>query len=96
MEARSMLLILLGNTIKFLQDAVLAVLVAVVGRDLPRLVQIRAKKPRPHRYAIDFAVLSVTVVLTLGGTSQERKAMKDAKSEGCDGRLTNDRPSPTA
>jgi hypothetical protein len=80
-----MLLILLGNTIQFLQDAVLAVLVAVVDGSLSRLVQIRAKKPRPHRFTINFGVLSVTVVLTIGGTSQERKAMNDAKSEGCDG-----------
>jgi hypothetical protein len=80
-----MLLILLGNTIKFLQDAVLAVLVAVVDRSSSRLVQIRAKKPRTHRFTIDFGVLSFTVVLTIGGTGQERKAMNDVKSEGCDG-----------
>lgn len=79
-----MLQVLVANSMQILHQALVAVLVAVVGRHLFRLIKIRIKNPRPHRFRIDLGVASVAVVVTIGGTRQERKELNDTKSEGRD------------
>jgi hypothetical protein len=79
-----MLQVLAANSIQILHQALSALLVAAIGRHLARLIKISAKKPRPHRFRIDLGVASVAVVITIGGTRQERKALNDTKSEGRD------------
>jgi hypothetical protein len=79
-----MIQILVVNIMLLLHQALMAVLVAAVGRYLARIIKIRAKKPRPHRFRIDLGVTSVAVVITTGGTRQERKALNDTESESRD------------
>lgn len=79
-----MVQILVANTMQLLEQALWVVLVAAVGRLLSRLIKIRAKKPVPHRFRIDLGVASVAVVITIGGTRQERTALNDTKSEDRD------------
>jgi hypothetical protein len=84
MEVHSMVQFLVANTMQFLEQALWAVLVAVVGGLLSWLIKIKAKKPRAHQFKIDLGVASVAAVITAGGTRQERKALKEAESEGRD------------
>jgi hypothetical protein len=48
------------------------------------VIKTTAKKPRLHRFRIDLGVWSVAVVIAIGGTRQERKALSDTKSEDRD------------
>jgi hypothetical protein len=84
MEVHSMLQGLVANTVQLLEQALLAALVAAAGRLLSLLIKIRAKKPVPYRFRIDPGMASVAVVITIGGTRQERKALNETKSEDRD------------
>jgi len=79
-----MLNVLVQNTVQILLQALLVGMVAAVGKLLSWLVKIRFKKPRPYRFRIDPGMASLTVVITVGGTRQEREALIDAKSDGRD------------
>jgi hypothetical protein len=75
---------LVANIIQLLEQALLAALVAAAGWLLSPLIKIRAKKPATYRCKLDLGVASVAVVITIGGTRQERKALNDSKSEDRD------------
>lgn len=80
-----MLHVLAANSMQLLHQALLVVVVAAVGRLVSRLIKISAEKPRTHRFKIDLGVVSVAVVITIGGTRQARKSLIDAKRERRDG-----------
>lgn len=80
-----MLNVLVENTMQILLQALLAGLVAAVGRLLYWLVKIKAKKPRLYRFRIDIGVASAAVVIAIGGTRQKREALIDTKSDSRDG-----------
>jgi hypothetical protein len=75
---------LVANIIQLLEQALLAALVAAAGWLLSPLIKIRAKKPVSCRCRLDLGVASVAVVITIGGTRQDRKALNDTKSEDRD------------
>jgi len=79
-----MLNVLLQNIVQILLQALLVGVVAVIGRILSWLLKIRAKKPQPYRFRIDPGMASIAVVITIGGTRQEREALNDAESDGRD------------
>ena len=79
-----MLNVLLQNMVQILLQVLLAGLVAVVARLLSWLVKIRAKKPQPYRFRLDPGMASIAVVITIGGTRQEREALNETKSDGRD------------
>lgn len=79
-----MLNVLLQNMVQILLQVLLAGLVAVIARLLSWLVKIRAKKPQPYRFRLDPGMASIAVVITIGGTRQEREALNETKSDGRD------------
>ena len=76
--------ILAAFILQLLHQALLAVLVAVAVKYLCRLIK-KAKESRPNRFKIDLGAVPVAVVITIGGTRQERKALNETKGNGRDG-----------
>lgn len=82
MEAYSVVQFLVSNTTQLLEQGLWATLVAAVGGLLSWLIKIKAKKPRAHQFKIDIGVARVEVVITTGGSRQERESHNDTENEG--------------